>query len=240
MNIVMVLSVKGFHWDEALIPYNIWSSHGWNITVATPDGAVPLADPNSIVVRPWLQLLGYGTSKQRAISNPITAEFQQAITTPMAIAAVNPTQFDAIYLVGGHGCLFDLHDNVALSTILVTMIEARKPIAAICHATSVLAHVTGNDGHKLLSHHVMTGFPTMLEYFLLLVGWVHKKFRPLPIWTGHILGTNVRRPIGLRIIELINLTKIVISDHIITGVGPKAAASLANGLMEIAGSKSQR
>jgi putative intracellular protease/amidase len=242
MKVLMVLSAIGYHWDEALIPYNAWQSRGWDITIATPGGALPLVDPNSIRVRPLLQLFGYGTSGKRAAGEPGSIAFQRSIASPVSIDSVVPEQFDAIYLVGGHGCLFDLHGNAALDAILVSMIEVRKPVAAICHAASVLADITTSDGQRLLSHYVMTGFPTMLEHFLLLVGWVDARFRPLPVWTGHILDKNVVRPAGLRLVELADLTKTVVSDHIITGVGPKAAAALAKAMIELAptgGSKRQ-
>lgn len=239
MKIIMVLSAVGYHWEEAVVPFTQWHARGWQITIATPGGAVPVVDPNSVKVRPALQLLGYGTAKNRAPGLESNQAFENAIASPVSIGSLDPKSFDAVYLVGGHGCLFDLHSNAPLDVLMITMARDGAIIAAICHATSVLALLRDNDGTPVYKETVMTGFPNLLEYFLLAVGWVDKRFLPLPIWTGRILDDNTRRPLMLRVSELLNVTQTVVSGQVITGVGPKAAANVANAVLKHSGSKVQ-
>ncbi|WP_301751751.1 DJ-1/PfpI family protein [uncultured Erythrobacter sp.] len=227
MKLAMILSARGFHWDEAIIPFEILRRRGWQIVLATPNGAKPTVDPASVTVRPILQLLGYGTAAARAPGSSGSGDFVDALNGCVPIEALSPTDLDAMYLVGGHGCLFDLHEDPILDSLLLSMLEKSAIVAAICHASSILSRLRKPDGSPVLKTTAITGFPTHLEYLVLALGWVDRQFLPLPIWTGKVISANTGRSMGLRLKELIDISHVESSGHVITGVGPKAAKRVA-------------
>lgn len=229
---LIVLSAVGFHWDEAAVPFAAWRRAGWDVAVATPEGRVPNADPASVKVRPFLQHLGYGTARRRAPGSGFAAEFEAALQSPLAISDIDATDWDVVYVAGGHGCLFDLHGDAALDALLMSAMAEERRLAAICHASSVLAQLRRSDGVRALHGRRLTGFPTLLEHLVLALGWVDRSFRPLPLWTGRVLDEAADRPLALRLRELLDLRTIVRDGAIITGVGPKAAGALAARLID--------
>ena len=52
-------------------------------------------------------------------------------TTP--IHSVDPTKFDVVFCVGGHGPMFDLPDCEALNNAVRTIYEKGGIAAAVCH-----------------------------------------------------------------------------------------------------------
>lgn len=52
-------------------------------------------------------------------------------TTP--IHSVDPTKFDMVFCVGGHGPMFDLPDCEALNKAVRTIYEKGGIAAAVCH-----------------------------------------------------------------------------------------------------------
>ncbi|HZX49632.1 MAG TPA: type 1 glutamine amidotransferase domain-containing protein, partial [Candidatus Paceibacterota bacterium] len=60
--VLLVVSEKGYTWDEVIYPYLEFQKKGWQVAFATPVGGTPKVDPVSIIVRPVLQMFGYGTA----------------------------------------------------------------------------------------------------------------------------------------------------------------------------------
>jgi putative intracellular protease/amidase len=229
--VLIVVSEKGYTWEEVFEPWRVLRQAGVEIAFASPTGVVPEPDPNGVKIRPLLSLLGYGVGRKIAPGSPLGVELLGALGQCQPLSAVDAGALDAIYIAGGHGALFDLHDHPELNRIILDLDAAQKPVSALCHSSSVLGTVQ-KEGQSLIANRKVTGFPTLLEYFILAVGWVHKNFRPLPRWTGRELNAqSKRRGLGLKLLELLNMRTVVVDGHIITGVGPKAAVGLGKKLL---------
>lgn len=240
MRVLFVVSEKGYTWEEVIEPWRALVAANIEVVMASPTGSPPSPDPNGIKVRPLLSFLGYGVSKKASPESEPGRRLSNVLATPISLSAAEELEFDGVYLAGGHGALFDLHNNEALQRILLKMDAAQKPIGALCHASSILAKVQ-KDGTSLIADRTITGFPTLLEHFILLVGWVHERFLPLPLWTGRELNRHSKkRSVWLKLKELLDMKTVIRDGHILTGVGPKAAFKLGGQLVEMLEDKRAR
>src|SRR5690606_2870226 len=80
---------------------------------------------------------------------------------------VDPSDYDAVYLVGGKGAMLDLHGSPALQSIIAEVYRGGGVIAAVCHGPAALIDVTLHDGQTLLAGRRVTGFSNAEEYFLM-------------------------------------------------------------------------
>jgi putative intracellular protease/amidase len=111
---------------------------------------------------------------------------------------VSAKNFDAIFYPGGHGPLWDLATNKDSIRIIEDFWDAKKPVATVCHAPSVLLNVKDEDGEYLVKGKKVTGFsnteeiavqldkivPFLLEDELKNKGGIYSKKED---WTSHVI-----------------------------------------------------
>jgi len=57
----------------------------------------------------------------------------KSVDNTIALDAVDPAKFDAVFCVGGHGPMFDLPDNETLEKAVRTIYEKGGIASAVCH-----------------------------------------------------------------------------------------------------------
>lgn len=230
--ILLVVSEKGYTWDEVLLPYLEFRRQGRDVVFATPGGARPSPDPHSVKIRPILSLAGFGTARRHGPDSAAGRELSQRLETPLPLADRRCEDYDSIYIAGGHGALFDLNRNADLHRLILAFDRESKTIGTLCHASSTLAYVE-KDGGSFIANRRITGFPTLLEHFILALRMVHGNFLPLPLWTGRELNRHSRkRSLLLRVIEVLNQWTTVRDGNLVTGVGPKTGALVAKRMLK--------
>lgn len=151
----------GFWWAELTHPYWELTEHGYEVTIASPDGGaiVPdgFSDPEDESGYSASDLISLGFKK-----NPTTAAL---IENTVALADVDLDDFDAVFLAGGQAPMYTFVDNDAVHRVVRDMFEAGKPTAVVCHATSVLLTATASDGSLLVDGKTWTGFADAEEAF---------------------------------------------------------------------------
>jgi putative intracellular protease/amidase len=81
------------------------------------------------------------------------------LAKPARLEDMNPADFDAVYVSGGHGPMEDLYDNVAIGRIFATMYPDKgKVVAADCHGVDALLPARNADGSWVFAGKKMTGF----------------------------------------------------------------------------------
>ncbi len=60
-------------------------------------------------------------------------------------------KFDAIYLAGSHGAMYDFLENTDLQAIIAMHYEARKIVSAACHGVGGLLNVRISNGKNLIA-----------------------------------------------------------------------------------------
>ncbi|NEQ21559.1 MAG: type 1 glutamine amidotransferase domain-containing protein [Microcoleus sp. SIO2G3] len=171
----------GIWFEEFAIPYMEFKSNGFEVTVASPKGGVAPLDPRS--------------TETEEVSN--WTEAQEALQHTQALASVEAADFDAVFLPGGHGTMFDLPDSADLHKLLSAFAEADKVIAAVCHGPAGFVGAKLADGTPLVAGKTITGFtndeeraveldqlmPFLLETRLRELGG---QFVVQPNWSDHI------------------------------------------------------
>lgn len=132
----------GLWLEEASEPYNILTEAGIDVDIVSiQGGAVPL-DPNSTQ------------------NNELTQydNFVNAIKDVPSIETVDVKNYDAVYLPGGHGTVFDYAHNQKLASILADFKSDGKVISSVCHGPSAFVGAKDNDGNFLVQGVTLTSF----------------------------------------------------------------------------------
>jgi putative intracellular protease/amidase len=121
---------------------------------------------------------------------------------------VQAEDFDAVFYPGGHGPLWDLHNDTDSIALIEAFIAAGKPVATVCHAPAVLLKAKDANGDPLVMGKNVTGFsngeeaaveltdvvPYLLEDELVALGGLYQKgedWHPLAVVDGLIItGQN--------------------------------------------------
>lgn len=166
--------------EELAAPYYVFKEVGADITVASPKGGPVPLDPKSqgiiIATRNTKRFLKDG-------------EAMNFISDSMVLSEIKADDFDAVFLPGGHGPLWDLADNKILKQLLEAFDTDGKPIGAVCHGVVGLVSLQNDQGEFLVKGKRLTGFsnseeesagltsvvPFLLETKLLSLGALYSK-----------------------------------------------------------------
>lgn len=132
----------GLWLEEAGEPYDILKNEGIDVDIASIKGGKVNLDPNS-------------TSDE--LLNKYTSFTSHLNTTP-SIEEINVDEYDAIYLPGGHGTVFDFANNEKLANILVNFRDHDKIISSVCHGPSAFVGVKTSNGKYLVDGIRLTAF----------------------------------------------------------------------------------
>ena len=133
----------GLWLEEFAVPFETFKSAGALITVASPRGGPAPIDPRS---KP--------TSDEAVRWKNASDE----LGNTMPLAEVDAKDFDAVFLPGGHGTMFDFPGNGDLERLLRDFDAARKPIAAVCHAPAAFVTAVDSANAPLVRGKTVTGF----------------------------------------------------------------------------------
>jgi putative intracellular protease/amidase len=131
-------------------------------------------------------------------------------------------EFEAVYVVGGHGPMFDLAFNLESQALIAEFWEKGKIVAADCAGVGSLANVKLSSGDHLLKGKKVTGFskaevevlgfgdvvPFLLEDKLQEESDGYEK--AAAVWEAHVVR----------------------SGRLITGQNPASAAGVAHAILE--------
>ena len=138
--------------DQFTSPYYIFKDAGAEITLVTPDGGrPPLNEKNKNPTTPGNARLRADLATQIALHN--TLNLRQAAQL----------DFDALYIAGGYGVLWDVVENHYAISIVESIFAASNPIAAVCHSSSIFCRARTNTGEVIVSGKSVTGFSNSEE-----------------------------------------------------------------------------
>lgn len=130
----------GLWLEEFAVPYNVFKEKGYDLKITSIEGGEVALDPNSIEDRPeW-------------------KEAEEKLKDTQKLTKEDTEGFDAIFLPGGHGTMFDFPESETLQYVLQQFAEADKVIGSVCHGPSGLVNVTYNDGTPLVKGKEVSAF----------------------------------------------------------------------------------
>lgn len=201
----------GFWLEEFAAPYYVFKDADVDVTLASPLGGQPPIDPASDKTE------AHTESTQRFQQD---TSGQDLLAHTFRLKEVFARDFDAVFYPGGHGPLWDLAVDSDSIRLIETMLEAGKPVAAVCHAPAVFLHPKHQDGNSVVQGKNVTGFTNTEEAAVGLTAIV-------PFLIEDMLKKN-----GGIYAKASDWQAFVVSDGlIITGQNPASSAPAANALL---------
>ena len=144
----------GFWLEEFAAPYYQLIDAGFSVTLASPLGGQPPLDPKSAEA-------DFQTDATRRFEQDQVS--QGVLATTIKLSAINANEYGAVFYPGGHGPLWDLTDNQDSINLITEFVKQSKPVAVVCHATSVLLNVKDSNGNAVVKGKKITGFTNSEE-----------------------------------------------------------------------------
>ncbi|MCY0964725.1 type 1 glutamine amidotransferase domain-containing protein [Parathalassolituus penaei] len=164
MRILMILTSQatmgdtstptGVWFEELTTPYYRFVDAGATVELASvKGGAVPL-DPHSTSeqARP--------ASVSRFMAD---THAMQQLQQSLSIQSLDISGYDAIFLPGGHGTMWDLPASRELTELLNQAWANQKILAAVCHGPAGLVNLQDTTGQPLVSGRKVAGFSNSEE-----------------------------------------------------------------------------
>ncbi len=145
----------GLWLEELTTPYYAFVDAGAEVTLASiAGGAIPV-DPRS--VKPAGE---NDASVERYLAD---ADFRKAVAETPRFDKLATDEFDAVFLPGGHGTMFDYPGNAALAKLVTRTFETGKILAAVCHGPAGLVSARLSNGSPLVKGLKVAGFTNSEE-----------------------------------------------------------------------------
>ncbi|MGW5644454.1 type 1 glutamine amidotransferase domain-containing protein [Saccharopolyspora sp. NPDC003752] len=123
---------------------------GFEMDIASPAGGMVPLDPESLSHEVLSEL---GTERHYR-----DREFMDLLEDTKRISEVDFDDYDAIYLTGGHGVMFDFPQSADLEGLMARFYEAGKVVSTVCHGATGLLNVQLSSGEPLIKGKRVTGF----------------------------------------------------------------------------------
>ncbi|WP_240650280.1 type 1 glutamine amidotransferase domain-containing protein [Pseudoalteromonas rubra] len=203
----------GFEFDELSKAYQVFSDNGIQVTLASPAGGQPLADE-------------YNKDKsynQAFLNNP---QALSALSDTVKLASLNGQSFDGVFIVGGKGPMFDLHQDNELQRLIREIYEQQGVVGAVCHGPAALVDVKLSNGDYLVDGRRVNGFTNLEETAF------GKKWRPQ---FEFLLEDKLKERGGLFEQDGLMLNQVTIDGRLITGQNPFSTADTAVAMVRALG-----
>jgi putative intracellular protease/amidase len=218
-NILMVVSSygkdngsirPGYEFDEFSQAYLVFKNNNFSVNVASPKGGKVEADK-------------FNTEKTY---NKTLLEDKEALSLldhTMTTVDVNPEDYDAIYIVGGKGAMFDLPFDPSLQDIVLNLYERKGTvISSVCHGPASFVNIKSND-EFIIKGVELTSFCN-IEEELFGKKWV-KEF-------PFSLETKLEERGAIFKQADFMLSKVVVSGKFVTGQNPFSTAKSAEAVVK--------
>jgi len=203
----------GYEFDEFSKAYSVFKNNGIIVDVASPKGGQVEADK-------------YDPSKSYnakvLVNKAIMAKLNHTIPTN----TIDATAYDAVFIVGGKGAMFDLPKDTALQNVIAQIYQQQGTVAAVCHGPAALVNVKLKDGSYLIANKVINSF-TNQEEKLFGQKWI-KDF-------DFMLEDKLSERGATFQSSEIMLSHVAIDGRLITGQNPTSTVDVATALVKSLG-----
>lgn len=145
----------GYEHTELARAYWVFVANGFEVDIASPLGGKPPV----VIDGEDMGAFDYAFLNDSAIQNKVNAS--------IPLADIDPTEYEAVYFVGGKGTMFDFPDNQHIQRIAKSLYQNNKVVSAVCHGPAALVNVTLDNGEKLLANKSVSGFTNEEELLLI-------------------------------------------------------------------------
>ena len=133
----------GFYFDEMAPPYWALTDAGHEVEIASIAGGPAVHDPGSLHADPAKQ--------PEAVRRFLHDDAAMAkLSATRAIGTLDPSAYDAVFLPGGHGTMWDFAQTDALGTLVSVVWGKGGVVGAVCHGPAGLLGATKAGGAPLV------------------------------------------------------------------------------------------
>jgi putative intracellular protease/amidase len=211
----------GLWLEELAIPYLHFAAAGAEVMVASIQGGKIPVDPQSTPPTG-----PEAPAVERFLADPSAA---RALTHSVSIESLDATRFDAVFLPGGHGTMFDFPVSLALASAVSRAWTSGRVVAAVCHGPAGLLRALDSDRRPVVAGRRMTAFTNAEEEAVGLT-------KAVPF----LLQTRLES-LGAKVETAPNFQAFAIADgRLVTGQNPASSGKAADlTLMAIASAREQ-
>lgn len=190
----------GLWLEELTTPVYAFRDAGAAVTIASIRGGPVPVDPRSVK-----EVGSNDVSVERYLKDDA---FKAEVTNTPAFTDIDPAGYDALFLPGGHGTMFDYPGSEALARLVERFDRDGKVVAAVCHGPAGLVSAKKADGSPYVAGRKVSAFtdseeravgldktvPFLLESRLKELGALHEggpDFKPYAVRDGRLVtGQN--------------------------------------------------
>ncbi|WP_420860045.1 type 1 glutamine amidotransferase domain-containing protein [Marivivens marinus] len=139
----------GTWFEEVATPYYTLTEAGFEVVFASPKGGNAPIDLLSMKAP-------FTTENTDRFFNDPVAMF--AVQNTRKLREIDYGTFDALFVPGGYGLLWDLASDSHVIKMIRDFYESDRPVAMVCHAPAILRDVKLSNGDYLVKGLSLTGF----------------------------------------------------------------------------------
>ena len=231
--ILIPLPDKDFDPTESATPWQVCSGRGWEVVFATESGEVPAADRRLLMglLHGPLGAGPKGLAAYRAMSQ------SEAYRHPIRYADIDPSQFDAVSLTGGHAPGMKPYlESPVLQSKMVQLWKQNKVVGAICHGVLVLARgIDPDTGKSILYGSRVTALTKDLETagYGLTFWLLGRRYRTYDCYVADEVRRVLRDPKDFRSSPAMLIPFVVQDGRLVTARWPLDAKTYSLRLAEM-------
>jgi putative intracellular protease/amidase len=201
------LRKTGFYVPEAMHTFNTFKARGFDVDFVSPKGGLPPMD-------------GFKSE------NPDHVQFVKdagvKLEQTMRPEQVDPSLYDAVVYVGGHGTMWDFPNDTVLSGIAARIYERGGIVGAVCHGPAGLVNIRGSSGEFLVKGKTLAAFTDSEE-----------ESQQLTDVVPFLLESKLRER-GANVVTAPNFqANVQISERLVTGQNPASSAPMAEAIVAL-------
>ena len=141
--------------EELTTPYYAFVDAGASVAIVSiQGGAIPI-DPGSQKAE--------GENSPSVERARTDEKFQQAITNTPALEEVKASEYDAVFLPGGHGTMWDLPESDRRAQIVSETLAQGRIVSAVCHGPAGLVSARTSAGEPIVKGRKVAAFTNAEE-----------------------------------------------------------------------------
>ena len=208
----------GLWFGELTHFWDVAEEAGFSMDIASPSGGKIPVDPESLLISEMATAVGLEGATSKHYRD---RAYMDLLEDTMSVANAKMEDYDAIYLTGGHGAMFDFAESPDLAKLVAEFYEADKIVSAVCHGPGGLLNVRLSDGGYLIAGKKLTGFSWTEEQLV-------KRDEAVPFSLEEaLLGRGADYDKAL----LPFVSHVVEDGRLITGQNPKSAHAVGEAVV---------
>jgi putative intracellular protease/amidase len=203
----------GYEFDEFSKAYSVFKDNGIAVDIASPKGGEVEADK-------------YDPSKTYNAKVLVDEAIMVKLNNTLTTSTIDAKDYDAVFVVGGKGAMFDLPNDIALQNVIAQIYQQEGSVAAVCHGPAALVNVKLKDGSYLVANKAINGF-TNQEEILFGQKWIND--------FEFMLEDKLSERGAVFQSSKIMLSHVAIDGRLITGQNPTSTVDVATALVKSLG-----